>query len=68
MATMNGRGDQLSQRFLACVVKIIRLTDSLPKTVSGKHIAGQLVRSGTSSGSNYEEGCGADPDPILSIR
>lgn len=57
---MNGRGDQLSQRFLVFVVKIIKLTDSLPKTVSGKHIGGQLVRSGTSSGSNYEEGCGAE--------
>ncbi len=60
---MNGRGDQLSERFLAFVVKIIKLTDSLPKTVSGKHIAGQLVRSGTSSGSNYEEGCGAESRP-----
>lgn len=31
----------------------------MPKTVVGKHISGQLMRSGTSPGSNYEEACGA---------
>ena len=57
---MNGKGDQLSERFLDFVVKIIRIADALPKTISGRHIGGQLVRAGTSSGSNYEEGCGAE--------
>ncbi len=60
---MNGRGDQLSNRFLDFVVKTMRLTDSLPRTVSGRHIAGQLVRCGSSSGSNYEEACGAESRP-----
>ncbi|MEW6685045.1 MAG: four helix bundle protein [Candidatus Edwardsbacteria bacterium] len=31
-----------------------------PKTVVGKHIGGQLLRSGTSPGSNYEEARGAE--------
>jgi four helix bundle protein len=57
---MNGKGDQLSERLLDFVVKIIKIADALPKTVSGRHIGGQLVRDGTSSGSNYEEGCGAE--------
>ncbi len=57
---MNGKGDQLSERLLDFIVKIIRIADALPKTISGRHIAGQLTRAGTSCGSNYEEGCGAE--------
>lgn len=57
---MNGKGDQLSERLLDFVVKVIKIVDTLPKTVTGKHIGGQLVASGTSCGSNYEESCGAE--------
>src|SRR4030043_2118062 len=57
---MNGKGDQLSERLLDFIVKVIKIADSLPKTVSGRHIGGQLTRAGTSCGSNYEEGCGAE--------
>ncbi|MBM4350791.1 MAG: four helix bundle protein [Deltaproteobacteria bacterium] len=57
---MNGKGDQLSERLLDFVVKIIKIAEALPKTISGRHVGGQLVRAGTSSGSNYEEGCGAE--------
>jgi four helix bundle protein len=57
---MNGKGDQLSERLLDFVVKIIKIVEALPKTIAGRHIGGQLVRAGTSSGSNYEEGCGAE--------
>ena len=57
---MNGKGDQLSERLLDFVVKIIKIADALPNTTSGRHIGGQLVRAGTSSGSSYEEGCGAE--------
>ena len=57
---MNGKGDQLSDRLLDFIVKVIRIVDSLPNTVAGRHIGGQLVSSGTSCGANYEEGCGAE--------
>jgi four helix bundle protein len=57
---MNGKGDQLSERLLDFVVEVIRVTDGLPKTISGRHIGIQLTRAGTSCGSNYEEGCGAE--------
>jgi four helix bundle protein len=57
---MMGRGDQLSERLLDFVVKVLKLVDALPKTVAGKHIAGQLAASGSSSGANYEEGCAAE--------
>jgi len=57
---MNGRGDQLSDRLLDFVVKVIKIVNALPKTIAGKHIGGQLVSAGTSCGANYEEGCGAE--------
>ena len=53
-------GDDISERLLNFAVRIIKLVNALPKTVVGRHIAGQLVRSGTSCGSNYEESRGAE--------
>ena len=57
---MNGKGDQLSDRLLDFIVRVIKTVDSLPNTVAGEHIGGQLVSAGTSCGANYEEGCGAE--------
>ncbi len=57
---MNGKGDQLSERMLDFVVAVVKIVDSLPKTVAGRHIGGQLISAGTSCGANYEEGCGAE--------
>ncbi len=57
---MNEKTDQLSDRLLNFAVEIIKITDALPNTVAGKHVGGQLVRAGTSCGSNYEEACGAE--------
>ncbi len=52
--------DNLSERLLDFAVRIIKLVNALPKTVIGKHIGGQVIRSGTSPGANYEEACGAE--------
>lgn len=50
----------LSDRLLDFAVNVIKITDMLPNTVAGRHVGGQLIRAGTSSGSNYEEACGAE--------
>ena len=52
--------DELAKRLLDFTVRIIKLVNALPNTVVGKHIKGQLLRSGTSPGANYEEACGAE--------
>jgi four helix bundle protein len=52
---MGNFSDDLSDRFMIFVVSIIKLEKQLLKTYSGRHIYGQLFRSGTSSGANYEE-------------
>jgi four helix bundle protein len=45
----------LEDRLLEFAANIIELTKSLPSTRAGNHIAGQLLRCGTSSLSNHEE-------------
>src|SRR5512147_2760232 len=57
---MNEKGAQLSERLLDFAATLIKITDALPNTVAGRHVGGQLIRAGTSSGSNYEEACGAE--------
>ena len=57
---MDGKGNQLSERLTDFIVKVIKIVDMLPKTIAGRHIGAQLVSSSTSSGANYEEGCGAE--------
>jgi len=50
----------LSERLLDFAVEIIKIVDALPNTLAGRHVGGQLIRAGTSCGSNYEEACGAE--------
>ncbi len=49
------RGFDLEERLIDFAVRIIRTTESLPKTKVGNHIAGQLIRCGTSPAPNYGE-------------
>jgi four helix bundle protein len=57
---MMNKGDDLADRFLDFTARIIKLVESLPNTIVGKHVGGQILRSGTSPGSNYEESRGAE--------
>jgi len=50
----------LNERLLEYGVRIIKLVESLPKTLVGRRIGDQLLRSGTSAGANYEEAQGAE--------
>jgi four helix bundle protein len=38
-------------------VNVVQLVDAMPSTLVGRHIGGQLLRSGTSTAANYEEAC-----------
>ncbi|HYA41769.1 MAG TPA: four helix bundle protein [Syntrophobacteraceae bacterium] len=50
----------LEDRLIEFGVQIIRLAESLPKTIAGNHISCQIVRSGTSPAPNYGEAQGAE--------
>jgi len=52
---MSKFSDNLSDRFMKLVVGILEIEELMSKKYSGRHIFGQLFRSGTSAGANYEE-------------
>ena len=54
------RADELEERLIDFAVRIVNLSANLPKTPAGKHIAGQIMRSGTSPAPNYGEARGAE--------
>ncbi len=54
------KGDDIQERLIDFAVAILQLCAELPKTQAGRHIAGQISRSGTSSAPNYGEARGAE--------
>jgi four helix bundle protein len=52
--------DELADRLLDFAARIGKVADSLPDSRLGRHIASQLIRSGTSSAPNYELGRAAE--------
>jgi len=53
---------ELQERMTAFAVRIVKMVDSMPSTVSGLAIARQIVRSGTSPSANYRAACLAKSD------
>jgi len=49
--------DELRDRTKKFALRIIKLVDALPNSVTGRAIGGQLVRAGTSVGANYRAAC-----------
>ena len=50
----------LEDRLLAYAIRIVRVVESLPDTKAGHHVAGQLLRCGTSPLSNHGEAQSAE--------
>ena len=50
----------LEDRLISFSVLIIKIVESMPNTKTGVHLAGQLVRSGTSPALNYGEAQSAE--------
>lgn len=51
--------NELRNRTRQFALRVMRLVRALPKTVDGRAVAEQLVRSGTSVGANYRACCKA---------
>lgn len=47
----------LKKRTKSLTLRVMKLVDALPSTTSGRAIANQLIRSGTSVGANYRSAC-----------
>jgi len=54
------KGDELAERLLDFAARVGKVVDALPETRLGRHVAGQLVRCGTSPAPNYPEARGAE--------
>ena len=54
------KNEELEERFIDFAANIVRFVIGLEKTAIGRHISGQLARSATSAGANYEEACSAE--------
>ena len=54
------RADELEERLVDFAVRIVKLSARLPSTPAGRHMAGQILRSGTSPAPNYGEARGAE--------
>jgi four helix bundle protein len=58
-ADKRSQADVLEERLIDFAVRIIKLAARLPKT-AGRHVSGQILRSGTSPAPNYGEARGAE--------
>jgi four helix bundle protein len=66
MGSGEPRKYDLEDRLLEYAARVIRLTDALPRSRAGSHVADQLLRSGTSPLSNHGEAQAAEsPDHFI---
>ena len=49
--------EDLKKRLKVFALRIIKLAESLPNSLTGKVIGNQIIRSGTSPGANYRSAC-----------
>jgi four helix bundle protein len=50
----------LEKRLISFAATIVSLSAKLPRTPQGRHICGQILRSGTAAAANYGEARGAE--------
>jgi four helix bundle protein len=60
MDEQKSQSDQLEERLIDFASRIIRFSGELPKSPAGRHIAMQILRSGTAPATNYAEARGAE--------
>src|SRR5437016_5482380 len=58
--TTASKANDLEKRLISFAAAIVRLSSTLPRTPQGRHICGQILRSGTSAAANYGEARGAE--------
>jgi len=54
------KADQLEERLITFAAAILSLSSKLPRTLQGRHVCSQILRSGTASAANYGEARGAE--------
>ena len=54
------KADKIQDRLVDLAIAIIHLAANLPRNPAGRHVAAQILRSGTSPAPNYGEARGAE--------
>jgi four helix bundle protein len=62
LSTKDMTKDELKERYRVFALRIIKLVDAMPNTISSMAIARQIIRSGTSPSANYRAACIAKSD------
>ena len=57
---MNQRPQDLRDRLLRFIVRVIRIGEALPKTPEAQQIRKQMFDASSSTGANYSEACAAE--------
>jgi four helix bundle protein len=57
---MNEKSTEMGERMLNFAAGVVNYVVTLENTYTGRHISGQLMRSATSAGANWEESRGAE--------
>ena len=60
MNSTSPRANDLEKRLISFAAAVIALSSRLPRTPQGRHICGQILRSGTAAAANYGEARGAE--------
>ena len=60
MNAATSKANDLEKRLISFASAIVRLSSKLPRTPQGRHLCGQILRSGTSAAANYGEARGAE--------
>src|SRR6185295_6303906 len=67
MSTVITKANQLERRLISFASAIVALSSKLPKSPQGRHICGQILRSGTAVAANYGEARGAESRADLAL-
>jgi four helix bundle protein len=59
-STTPSKPNQLEKRLVIFAAAIVSLSSKLPKSPQGRHICGQILRSGTAAAANYGEARAAE--------
>ena len=54
------KGDDIAERLIDFAVSVVNVCGKLPKDYAGRHMANQLLRSGTAPAAHYAEARGAE--------
>jgi len=60
ISELMNRTDALKARTTDFAIRIFHLVEALPKSLQGRAVANQIIRSGTSVAANYRAACRAD--------